>query len=216
MAQRYYALMRNRYSSERDHPVERYRDYEWDGELFLMTYVTEFYSKWMNAYAYGGATHHEGIQKLIHTLPSPWSEWTAQASQFFIWYSPLDYTARGDLVGLIKVLLPAMTAAFDGPPRDPPPHIYPPGTARMRKYRCDEEPRVSRVPKTRRLGMRVAAPQRSNREVNGRFGMTPPPAGVEEESEEEDPEEEDPVEEEDPIRESVGETEEKEDEDGRD
>ncbi|XP_042045562.1 uncharacterized protein LOC121791802 [Salvia splendens] len=210
MAQRYYAPMRNRYSSERDHPVERYRDYEWDGKLFLMSYVTEFYSKWMNAYAYGGATHHEGIQKLIHTLPSPWDEWTAQASRFFIWYSPPDYTARGDLVGLIKVLLPAMTAAFDGPPRNPPPHIYPPGQARMRKYRYDEEPHVSRAPKRRRLGMRVSPPPRIDREVDRMLEMTPPLLNVEGEDEDEEPLEEG----EDPNEESVGETEEEGDEDG--
>ncbi|XP_042003889.1 uncharacterized protein LOC121752864 [Salvia splendens] len=174
----------------------------------------------MNAYAYGGATHHEGIQKLIHTLPPPWDEWTAQVSRFFIWYSPPDYTARGDLVGLIKVLLPAMTAAFDGPPRAPPPHIYPPIQARMRRNRCDREPHVSRVPKRMRLGMSVSAPLRIDREVDGMPGIVPPPVGVEEEIEEEDreedPEEEEPEEEKDPNRESVGETGEKKEEDGKD
>ncbi|XP_042005846.1 uncharacterized protein LOC121754574 [Salvia splendens] len=205
MVHQYYAPMRNRYSSIRDHPVERYRDYEWDGKLFLMSYVTEFYDKWMNAYAYGGATHHEGIQKLIHTLPPPWDEWTAQASRSFIWYRPPEYTARGDLVGLIEVLLPAMTAAFDGPPRAPPPHIYPPIQARMRRNRGYRWPYVSRIPKRMRLGMRVSAPLRIDREVDGMLGMTPPPVGAEEEGEEEDPNEE-----------GVGETEEKQDEGGQD
>ncbi|XP_042019044.1 uncharacterized protein LOC121766876 [Salvia splendens] len=177
--------MRNRYSSNRDHPVECYQDYEWDGKLFLMSYVTGFYDKWMNAYA------------------------------------PPDYTARGDLVGLIEVLLPAMTAAFDGPPRAPPPHIYPPIRARMRRNRCDMEPHVSRVPKRMRLGIRISAPLRIDREVDGMLGIVPPPVGVEEESEEEDPEEdleeEEPEEEENPNRESIGETgETKEDEDEKD
>ena len=93
--------MRNRCARNKNFPVESYKEYEWDGKTFLMTYVTDFYDHWMDAYARRGATHHAGITILIHTLPSPWREWVAEAAESFTWYSPPEYEPRGDMIGLL-------------------------------------------------------------------------------------------------------------------
>ena len=94
MARPYHTLMRRRYAKNANFPVERYEELEWDGKQFLLNYVTGFYDHWLDAYVYG-TTHHAGIMRLIHMLPSPWSEWTAQATVSYTWFSPPKYTLKG-------------------------------------------------------------------------------------------------------------------------
>ncbi|XP_047943799.1 uncharacterized protein LOC125190519 [Salvia hispanica] len=211
MVQPYHALMRRRYAKNRNFPVERYRELEWDGKQFLLNFVTDFYSHWLDAYAYG-TTHHEGIMRLIHILPSPWSEWTAQASVSYTWFSPPKYTPQGDFVGLIGVLLPAMSAAVDGPPLHPPMQKYSPGAARRMKYRDDEETHVARVPQRRTFRMRISAPRRIIREAKEMLTSIPSPLSDEKEDEEMGPFERA----ESSNTESVGESEEPEEDEGRD
>ena len=193
MPNHYYAPMRDRYAKNKVFPVETYQEFEWDGKSFLLTYVTEFYDRWMDAYAYGGVTHHAGISRLIHTLPSPWSEWTAQAALPYTWFSPPEYKPRGDIIGLIGVLLPAMAAARDGPPLSPPAHKYPPGQARRWRYRRDKEPHVDRVPNRPRLKANAANPLVIHGNVEDMRAITPPPPDVGEYGENEGPDEEGPA-----------------------
>ncbi|XP_047946043.1 uncharacterized protein LOC125192489 [Salvia hispanica] len=210
MANQRFSQMRNRYARNKRFPVEKYRGYKWDGRTFLLTYVSNFYDLWMDAYAFGGATHYSGIVKLIHTLPPPWSQWVAKAAKPYMWHSPPEYTPRGDLGGLMGVLLPALAASCDGPPRYPPPPIFPPGQARLQKYRYDMEPHISRAPKRARLGIRTSTPPRMGREIENMLMMAPSHVSAEAEDEEVETLEE----EWNPNRESVGETEEEEKEEG--
>ena len=184
MPNQYYAPMRDRYTKNKVFPVETYQEFEWDGKSFLLTYVTEFYDRWMDAYAYGGVTHHAGISRLIHSLPSPWSEWTAQAALPYTWFSPPEYKPRGDIIGLIGVLLPAMAAARDGPPLSPPPLKYPPSQARRWRYCRDKEPHVDRVPTRPRLKANVANHLIIHGNVEDMRAITPPHVGEMDEDEE--------------------------------
>lgn len=138
----------------------------------------------MDAYAYGRATHHAGILRLIHNLPTPWSEWIAQAAEPFTWYSPPEYVPRGDMIGLLGVLLPAMAATMDGPPLRPPVHKIPSGHAHRWKYHYDEEPHVARVPRKSRLRVRTSAPFNIHGNVEEMLEITPPPPHAEGEDEE--------------------------------
>ena len=105
--------------------------------------------------------HHAGISRLI------------QAAIPFTWFSPPEYKPRGDIVGLLGVLLPAMAASKDGPPHSSPPHKYLPSQARRWMYRCDEEPHAARVPRKPRLRTRRTNPLTIYGNVEEMCAITP-------------------------------------------